>query len=256
MEFERIGKNTVQCHMSVEEMNEYGLRIEDFFTNQKKSREFLEHLVEKAEEEIGYEVESGMVSMQLMRLPDDSLVITFSDKGEEGIQGMINQLQGLSDMIDSGAGALMGAFGGSELGASLEDSEQEDALASQSDLQRPDKKTAKDLLKQHKELEKKKRIASRVYEFSSLEEIERFAASVEIKKNIPSRLYKDDLSGKWYLYIKKGKLRIDEYEAVCDRLMEYGVLFSKQPYAEQYLREHYHCIISKHALKAIEEYVS
>ena len=170
MEFERIGKTTVQCHMSVEEMKEYGLRIEDFFTNQKKSREFLEHLVEKAEEEIGYEVESGMVSMQLMRLPDDSLVITFSDKGEEGIQGMINQLQGLSDMIDSWAGALMGAFGGSELGASLEDSEQEDALASQSDLQRPDKKTAKDLLKQHKELEKKKRIASRVYEFSSLED--------------------------------------------------------------------------------------
>ena len=25
MEFQRIGKNTVQCHMSVEEMQEYGM---------------------------------------------------------------------------------------------------------------------------------------------------------------------------------------------------------------------------------------
>ena len=41
MDFERIGKNTVQCHMTVEEMHEYGLRIEDFFTNQEKSRDFL-----------------------------------------------------------------------------------------------------------------------------------------------------------------------------------------------------------------------
>ena len=256
MEFERIGKNTVQCHMSVEEMNEYGLRIEDFFTNQKKSREFLEHLVEKAEEEIGYEVESGMVSMQLMRLPGDSLVITFSDKGEEGIQGMINQLQGLSEMIDSGAGALMGAFGNSEFGATLEESGQENTSSVHGNVQSQNDKYSKDMLKQNRENEKKRRIASRVYEFSSLEEIESFASSFELKKSIPSRLYKDDISGKWYLYIKKGKLRIEEYESVCNRLMEYGVLFSKQPYAEQYLREHFHCIISKHALKVIEEYVS
>ena len=53
MEFQRIGKNTVQCHMSVEEMQEYGFAIEDFFTDQEKSREFLEQLVERAEEEVG-----------------------------------------------------------------------------------------------------------------------------------------------------------------------------------------------------------
>ena len=99
MEFQRIGKNTVQCHMSVEEMQEYGFAIEDFFTDQEKSREFLEQLVERAEEEVGYEVESGMVSMQLMKMPDESLVITFSDRSEEGIQGMMEQLHNLTEMI-------------------------------------------------------------------------------------------------------------------------------------------------------------
>ena len=53
MEFQRIGKNTVQCHMSVEEMQEYGFAIEDFYTDQEKSREFFEKLVERAEEEDG-----------------------------------------------------------------------------------------------------------------------------------------------------------------------------------------------------------
>ena len=121
MEFERIGKNTVQCHMTVEEMNDYGLRIEDFFTNQEKSRNFLEQLVERAEEEIGYEVETGMISMQLMRLPDDSLVITFSDRGEDGLHNMLNQLQNLAGMLDeSTAESIVDAMS-RELGASSEE---------------------------------------------------------------------------------------------------------------------------------------
>ena len=77
MDFRRIDKNTVQCILSEEEMNAYGFRIEDFFSNQEKAREFLEHLVERAEEEIGYEAHSGMVSMQIMKMPDNGIVITF-----------------------------------------------------------------------------------------------------------------------------------------------------------------------------------
>ena len=80
MEFQRIDKNTIQCRMTEEEMNEYGFEIEDFFSpNQEKSREFLEQIVERAEEEIGYEIEGGLVSMQLMRMPDNSISFIFSD---------------------------------------------------------------------------------------------------------------------------------------------------------------------------------
>ena len=40
-----------------------------------------------------------MVSMQLMKMPDECLVITFSDRSEEGIQGMMEQLHNLTEMI-------------------------------------------------------------------------------------------------------------------------------------------------------------
>ena len=46
MDFQRIDENTVQCRMTEEEMNSYGFAIEDFFTNQERSREFLESIVE------------------------------------------------------------------------------------------------------------------------------------------------------------------------------------------------------------------
>ncbi len=261
MEFERIGKNTVQCHMTVDEMNEYGLRIEDFFTNQEKSRDFLEQLVERAEEEIGYEVESGMISMQLMRMPDDSLVITFSDKGDDGLHSMLNQLQNLAGIVEEEKEEEEEFF--EELGSSMEkDSEEEEDMG---EFEKQFKATAsqkeylqhmKEVEKRKKEKQKQKQISSKVFCFKSLSILENFVASFQLDKNIPSKLYKDRENGMWYLLVKKGKLKIEEYQYLCQLLQEYAVLCSQQQYVEQYCREHYNCIIGKQALKMIKQYIS
>ncbi|MDD7402762.1 MAG: adaptor protein MecA [Butyribacter sp.] len=261
MEFERIGKNTVQCRMTVEEMNEYGLRIEDFFTNQEKSRDFLEQLVERAEEEIGYEVESGMVSMQLMRMPDDSLVITFSDRAEESINSMLNQIQNLAGQMDTESQEEEDVF--QEIGASMEESSHQKENMKEFENNLKNKPADEEYLNHIKEVEqkqkeklRKKQTAARVFRFNSLNIIEDFVSSLAIEKSIPSRLYKDKDTDMWYLLIKKGKLKLEEYQDVCQLLQEYGVLCSAQPYVEQYCKEHYDCIIGKQALKTIKNYIS
>lgn len=252
MEFERIGRNTVQCHMTVEEMREYGLRIEDFFTNQEKSRDFLERLVERAEEEIGYEVESGMISMQLMRMPDDSLVITFSDRGEEGLQSMLNQIQNLAGLIDEGTAESIVNAMAREAGATSEES-----LHSEENMQEFEerlKNLPEEEAKKLSQKNRKKRSAAKVYRFEQFQALENFAASLEMTKTFPNKLYRDGKMGAWYLLVKKGKLKLEEYERVCHRLMEYGVLLTGQPFIEQYCKEHYEMIIGKQALQLIKEY--
>lgn len=255
MEFERIGKNTIQCHMTVEEMNEYGLRIEDFFTNQEKSRDFLEQLVERAEEEIGYEVEGGMISMQLMRMPDDSLIITFSDRGEDGLHSMLNQIQNLAGMIDgNAAGALADAIA-RETGATEEECAhcEEDMKSFEESLKESTTKYENSL---QQEKRKKAQNTSKVYQFEKLSALESFVETLEMSKNIPSKLYKDTKSGSWYLLIKKGKLKLEEYQTICHRIQEYGVFLEGQPYKEQYCKEHYEVVIGKHALKTMKDYLN
>lgn len=249
MEFERIGKNTVQCHMTVEEMNEYGLRIEDFFTNQEKSRDFLEQLVERAEEEIGYEVESGMISMQLMRMPDDSLIITFSDRGEDGLHQMLNQLQNLAGMMDEETVESIASAISKETGATLEEDThyEENMRDFEEKVKHGEEKAAG---------RKSSQVSSRVYRFEQLSALESFAGVLELQKNISSRLYRDEKTGNWYLLVKKGKLRLEEYQIICKRLLEYGTLCTEQPFMEQYCREHYKPVIGKHALQTIREYLS
>lgn len=258
MEFQRIGKNTVQCHMTMEEMNEYGLGIEDLFTNQDKSRDFLEQLVERAEEEIGYEVEGGMVSMQLMRMPDDSLIITFSDRGEEGIQSMLNHIQNLVGMVDEGtADSLADAMAMEETGASEEGVSVSDFIQSlQEKVDNQREKAGKTVPgKGGTAKAKKSANTARLFCFSSLSEVEDFAATIHLEKNIPSKLYKDDVRGKWYLFVKKGKLRLEEYQTLCQRITEYAGNVTNQPFAEQYCKEHFQLIIGKQALKTLQEYV-
>ncbi len=269
MDFQRIDKNTVQCHMTEEEMNEYGFQIEDFFTNQEKSREFLEQIVERAEEEVGYEVESGMISMQLVRLPDNSLMITFSDHGEDGLQNMLQHLQNLAGMIDESAieavmNGLRDDWQSDKNHSDIQDVHMSENLDSfnkigKSNLSDEEKRAAyqrhlKEIERITRESKKKKLLSARLFKFGSLHDLEFFASTISFNRPVTSRVYKDKASGSYYLLIKKGKLKMSDYNELCEYAKEYAVLYPDQPYVEEYCKEHFECLIPKHALKVLKEY--
>ena len=77
----------------------------------------------------------------------------------------------------------------------------------------------KELEKKKKAKEKKEACAAKVFCFDSLHNVEVFAESVCIDKHISSKLYKDTANEKYYLFIKKGKLKFDEYMKLCRQLM-------------------------------------
>ena len=259
MDFRRIDKNTVQCRMTEEEMLEYGFRVEDFFTDQEKAREFLEQLVERAEEEVGYEVDGGMVSMQLMRMPDNSLMITFSDKSPDSLQNMLSQIQQMAEQIDEKtAGEIIQSLQqGSE--TQIHNSEnleefQKEHMPETNEQKEAYRKHMEQIEKLQRDKEKRLINSAKVYVFDSMRCIEQFAMEFSSKKNISSKLYRDKQAGKYYLLVKKGKLKMEEYQHLCRRLMDYGKLCSEQPFVEQYCKEHYECMINKHALRVLQEY--
>lgn len=254
MEFQRLGKNTVQCHLTMEEVGEYGMDVNDLFNDQDKSRDFLEHLMERAEEEVGYEVDGSMISMQLMKLPDDSVVITFSDRSDDSIQGMLSHIQNMVGMIEGG---IVEPAAEEETGASEEQISVSDFIQGLQDKVDQHRETVSGTVPggQTSGSGKKNPDTARLFRFQSLSAVEEFAQSVSIEKNIPSRLYKDEDRGDWYLFIKKGKLRLEEYQKFCQRITEFAGNISR-PFAEQYCKEHFRLVIGKQAIKTLREYVS
>lgn len=248
MDFRRIDKNTVQCILSEAEMNAYGFKIEDFFSDKEKSRDFLEHIVERAEEEVGYQAKDGMVSMQIMKMPNNDLAITFSERSkEEGFQALLQQLQQLSCLFEQ------------DKQEELHTDDLQDEIASAMEevlSDEPDQayqEHMKEIARQKQEKEKQDIIATRAFRFENLAALEQFAASVDLEKPITSTVYKDEIEDVYYLLIKKGRLKLEEYRLLCQRISEFATLASKQPYVEQYCKEHFEVFIPKQAVRILKQ---
>ena len=80
MKIERIDDKTVKCFLSNEELEEYEIDYKDFVTRSDKAKEVVQEIIEQAEEEVGYKPPKYAFDLQIMMLPDEGLVLVFSEK--------------------------------------------------------------------------------------------------------------------------------------------------------------------------------
>ena len=65
MRFKRIDVDTVRCIISEEELMENGLEVDDFLQNDGRTESFLRKIISMAEEEVGYKVQGGNITIQV-----------------------------------------------------------------------------------------------------------------------------------------------------------------------------------------------
>lgn len=239
MKFEKLNENSVRCIVSKEDLEENGLTIEDFVMNQDKVRDFISELVMMAKEEVGYEVNDEALAVQLVTLPRNRLAITLTNNAESSIRDMLEHLKGDVNEVTL--------------------SEEEELLPElQSDLESIDEKESTNKRMEDIKQEAKKRVlaqqkvTSRVYEFTSLEEVEQLATSITVQKSITSRLFKDSKTGRYYLVINKGRLSKDVYRSICEQALDFGMLYSYKASRLAYIEEHFDCLIKKKAIDVLQ----
>lgn len=218
MKFKRIDEDTVCCLLTEEDIQEYGLETQDFLMDREKVHGFLETIVEQAKEEVGYESRSGMLAMQIAVLPDNGVAITFSEKEEDNVRNMIEQIMSGNKMLDDIAGRFM------------------------QEREKAEKKVEKT----------SKNADSYIYCFDNFEILENFCNRIQIDKPIKSRLYKDKEKNKFYLLLRKGKLSKKEFEFVEQLASEFATFISNQNARIMYMEEHYQCMIKKKAVNVIQ----
>ncbi|WP_313131121.1 adaptor protein MecA [Anaerocolumna sp.] len=220
MKFSRVDKDTVRCIITEEDMKEYGLNIEDFFNDKGKSREFLESIVEQAEKEVGYRVKNGVLAIQIMPLPQNSLAITFSENGSKNFMDIFEHIKDV--------GEVSGEF-------------------KNIDINQPVKAQSKSKSKG----KGKKQPILNIYKFESLKNVEQYCCAITIDKVFTSKLYKDEKDNSYYLIINKGRLAAETYETVCDRALEFAVYVSDSFIYAAHCEEHYTCLIKKKAINVM-----
>ncbi|MCR5596450.1 MAG: adaptor protein MecA [Lachnospiraceae bacterium] len=103
MKYRRIDKDTIQCIVTGEDMDERGLTLGDIFERSERAEGFLRELIEEAHEEIGYELSSPSVAMQITPVQDDGMIITISNESGSTFRSFLEHMKDVMEAIANGS---------------------------------------------------------------------------------------------------------------------------------------------------------
>lgn len=225
MRFKRINTDTVRCIVSETELNENGLQMDDFLQNDGKTEEFLRRIVSMAEEEVGFKVQGGPLSVQVAVLPEHLLALTFSERPDSNI---LNILQNLKSAVDSLSG--MGRKYEEEAGET-QNTEDKDTL-----VEGFDKKLY-------------------ILMFQDMDQIITYAKSIVLEEPVVSSVFRLQEHGSvnYYLLIERNGLGDKEICRVISASVEFMDDASADVHKAAYLAEHGTCVLKQDALEILQK---
>ncbi len=224
MKFKRISMDTVRCIVSETELNENGLQMDDFLQNDGKTEEFLRKIVSMAEQEVGFRVQGGPLSVQVAVLPEHFLALTFSERPDNNIMNILQNLKSAVESL-SGLGKKLGDSG------SGDDERDQDTLIDGVD--------------------------QRLYimGFQNMDQIITYAKSIVLEEPIVSSVYRlqEQESSNYYLMIERDGLGDKEICRVISASLEFMEEASSDIHKAAYIAEHGTCVIQKDALEILQK---
>lgn len=224
MKIERVDEKTVKCFLTNEELEEYEIDYRDFVMRSDKDREVVQEIMEQASEEVGYKPPRFAFDLQIMMVPDQGLLLTFSEKDPDvkDSEQLIECLKELKRIFQK----------------TKEASEQ--AMSA-----KPAEGTGKEPAREQPA--GKPEFA--VFVFSNLRNVMNYAAALPSNLRIDSELY--EMDGYYFLYLRRGHAAYERYSRACIQAMEFAELYAADVSRVIQLKEHGTCLIAEKAVRKL-----
>lgn len=231
MRIERVDDKTVKCFLSNEELEEYDIDYKDFLLRSEKAKEVVQEIIEQAEEEVGYKPPKFAFDLQIMMMPDQGLVLTFSEKEPKDFKEGEQILECLKDMKQ------------------ILQRSKEQLAAMGSGTAEAKKNADAGKRAQKQEVAEVVRPEMAVMAFDSLGTVMNYAAAMPSNLRVNSALYR--MGDTFYLYLHKGSASYERYSRACVQAMEFAGLYTAEEDKLLHLQEHGECLIAEQALKKL-----
>lgn len=218
MKYKKINDATVQCIITQEDMMEYGLTLTDIFERNEKGEEFLRDVIERAHDEVGYQINSGNIAMQITPLKDKGLVVTFTDESPAAFKDILQHLKEVLQDVSA-------------------------ELNNQDETRQNAKITAKPA-EQYDE-------SRRMFVFASLHQVMQYTAAIPNNYSVKSHLYKEGEA--YYLVLEKNRLSYKVFNKISAQAVEFGNLIAVSEERMLYLEEHGECLIRDRAVSKLRK---
>lgn len=223
MKIERVDDKTVKCFLSNEELDEYDIDYKDFVLRSEKAKEVVQEIIVQAEETVGYKPPRYSFDLQIMMLPDQGLLLTFSEREPEN-EPLIECLREMRRVLQKAKERVGMA---------------ENLQKVENNKQAPERKPA---------VQAKPEFA--IFAFTSLRDVMNFAVVLPANLRVDSALY--EMEDLFYLCLGRGHASYERYSRACIQAMEFGSLYSAEESLLLRLEEHGKCLIQAKAIKKLK----
>lgn len=225
MEYKRIDENTICCIITEEDMENFGLDLDEFLSHSGRSDEFLQYIVAEARDELGYQNTQGIVSMRLEVLGDGRISLTFGSGDEKQMREQV--LRYLKEIAESQVAR--------EIEKMLKKGREE--ISSVKEEEKPAPKEVKE--------------PYRMYCFDSIRDVMSYCRVLGLNQPVRSHLYKD--KGKYYLITERYRISDYHFNLLTAVAFDYGKVLAVSGHLYDYLKEHGELLIENRAVGVLKK---
>lgn len=228
MEYKRIDENTIRCIVTEEDMESFGLNLDEFLSHSGRSDEFLQYIVSEARDELGYQDDKGIVSMRLEVLSDRRISLTFGSGDEKQVREQV--LKYLKELAESRIAQ--------EIEKMLGVKHEEPAVTEKKQIRQEAPK-------------KEIREPYRMYCFTSLRDVMSYCRAIGLKQPIKSHLYKE--KDNYYLIAERYRISDYHFNLLTAVAFDYGKVLVESEHLYDHLREHGELLLSGRAIGTLRK---
>lgn len=223
MKIERVDDKTVKCFLSNEELEEYEIDYKDFVMRSDKAKHLVQEIIAQATVQVGYKPPKFAFDMQIMMLPDQGLLLTFSESDSLNLPNAQQILDYLKEMKQT-----------------LQQTKEQLGIMDEA-VSGGRRKAAKK--------NRRENPRQAVFAFESIHQVMNYAAVLPTNLRVQSALY--EMDGMYYLYLQKGNASYERYSRACIQAMEFGTLYGAEEAQILPIQEHGNCLIAEKALQKL-----
>jgi adapter protein MecA 1/2 len=215
MKFSRVGKHTIRCIISEEEISDLGYTLEEIMSNGERTQEFMNQIFDIAEQRFETKFELGIKTVRADFMSDHTLSLTFSEH-----PGSDEMMEHLKDIVNGLINSIP-----QQRWDELQDSKNPD--------QQDDVRVLVTIV------------------FSEMDVLIRFARQITLSEMPPSALYR--LKTEYMLLLNLTELSEDEVKTLSALTDEYATDIQIGAERMSYIEEHAEAIILGNALETLRE---
>ena len=231
MKIEKISNSQIRCILTGEDLASRQLRLSELAYGSEKARALFRDMMEQAAIQCGFDAENYPLMIEAIPLGSDSivLIVTKVDNPEE----LDTRFSNFAPSVQKDAApAKEPPSPLSQLLKSMKENTSDESGSVRTPERR---KSAEEALKERRE----QLLTSRLYSFDTMADAILAAKVLWTAYTGSSSLYRDEKSGRLYLFLKmKGLEEVGAMQSTLAAFSEYGQLEKVSPARQQYLLTH------------------